>query len=81
MSNLVRLSLSIERPLLKRLERMVKQSGYTNRSEFIRDMVRDCLVKKEWEGDEEVVGTVTLLYDHHVRRLTEKLTDLQHDIE
>jgi CopG family transcriptional regulator, nickel-responsive regulator len=78
MSELVRLSLSIEKPLYDRLEEMVKQSGYENRSEFIRDMIRHQLVRQQWDGNEEVVGTVTLVYDHHASNLTNKLTDLQH---
>jgi len=79
MSDLVRTSVSIERPLLNRLEKMIRGSRYTNRSEFIRDMIRERLVQQEWERDQEVVGTITLIYDHHVRLLNEKLTDLQHD--
>jgi CopG family nickel-responsive transcriptional regulator len=78
MSELVRLSLSIENSLYERLEEMVKQSGYENRSEFIRDMIRRHLVRQQWDENEEVVGTVTLVYDHHASNLTNKLTDLQH---
>ncbi|MCD6405210.1 MAG: nickel-responsive transcriptional regulator NikR [Planctomycetes bacterium] len=78
MSELVRLSFSIEKPLLERFERIRRASRYTNRSEFVRDMLRDRLVEQQWEGDEEVLGTVTLVYNHHFRRLSEKLTDLQH---
>jgi len=70
--------MSIEKPLLDRLERMVKKSRYANRSEFIRDMLRDRFVEEEWQGNEEVVGTVTLVYDHHTRELSKKLTALQH---
>ena len=79
MSKLVRFGVSIERALLQRLNRMVKASRYTNRSEFIRDMIRDRLVRQEWKRDQEVIGTVTLIYNHHFRLLSEKLTDLQHD--
>src|SRR5690606_6969678 len=51
-----------------------------NRSEAFRDLIRDELVEKAWESpDSNVVGTVTLVYDHHVRMLNEKLTDIQHD--
>ena len=78
MAELVRLSLSLEKPLLKQLERLVKRSGYTNRSEFVRDLLRRRLVEEEWKGDQVVVGTVTLAYDHHARGLGERLTDLQH---
>jgi len=78
MPDLIRLSLSIERPLLERLEKMVTASGYRNRSEFIRDMIRGRLVEQEWERNDEVLGTITLIYDHHSRLLSEKLTDFQH---
>jgi CopG family nickel-responsive transcriptional regulator len=59
---------------------MIAQRGYTNRSEAFRDIIRDELVAKAWQSPESlVVGTVTLVYDHHVRLLNEKLTSLQHD--
>jgi CopG family nickel-responsive transcriptional regulator len=78
MSDLIRLSVSIEKPLYEALEKLVRKSGYENRSEFVRDLIRDRLIKGKWEEDEEVLGTLTLLYDHHRRQLAEKLTDLQH---
>jgi len=78
MPDLVRVSLAIEEPLLKKLETMRKAERYTNRSEFIRDMIRDKLVQQQWERDQDVVGTVTLVYNHHHRQLSEKLTHLQH---
>ena len=78
MSNLVRTSFSIERPLLARMEQMAAQSSYTNRSEFLRDMIRQHLVEQEWQANEVAVGTITLVYNHHSRLLTEKLTDEQH---
>lgn len=79
MSDLERLSISIEAPLLAQLEKLVKNSHYTNRSEFIRDLIRNKIVEQEWERDEEALGTVTLLYDHHTRGLSDRLTHLQHD--
>ena len=78
MSDLVRMSIAIEKPLFDRLEALLKKNGYENRSEFIRDVVRDLLVKEEWNKDQEVLGTITLLYDHHQRQLSERLIDLQH---
>lgn len=79
MADLERLSISIEQPLLDRLEVMIRESGYTNRSEYIRDLIRNRIVKEEWERNEEALGTITLLYDHHQRGLSDRLTDLQHD--
>ena len=78
MSTLQRFSMAIEKPLLDRLEAMVRESRCANRSEFIRDMIRDRLVEREWARNEEVVGTITLVYDHDTRELSKKLAHLQH---
>jgi CopG family nickel-responsive transcriptional regulator len=78
MSELVRLSLSIEKPLYDKLESMVRDSGYSNRSEYVRDLIRDKLVDDQWGKSDDVVGTITIVYDHHKRELSEKLTKLQH---
>jgi len=78
MSELQRFSMTIEKALLERLEAMVRKNKYTNRSEFIRDMFRERLVEQEWQRNEEVVGTITLVYDHETRELSKKLTHLQH---
>lgn len=79
MAGVVRLSFSLEKPLWDRLEKLVEDGRYANRSEFIRDLIRDRLVQQEWERDEEAVGTVTLVYNHHTRGLNEKLTAIQHE--
>ena len=80
MSELSRIGVAIDSELLEQFDRLIAQRGYTNRSEAFRDLIRDELVEKAWESPEsKVVGTVTLVYDHHVRLLNEKLTDLQHD--
>ena len=78
MSDLIRLSISIEQSLLTELEKLVKQSRYANRSEYIRDLIRARLVEQEWQKNQEALGTITLVYDHHQRRLGEKLTEIQH---
>src|ERR1700685_3474379 len=80
MSDLARIGVAIDSSLLAQFDQLIAQRGYTNRSEAFRDLIRDELVQKTWESpDAAVVGTVTLVYDHHVRMLSEKLTDLQHD--
>lgn len=79
MADLERVSFSLERPLLQRLEKLREGASYGNRSEFLRDMIRGRLVERAWELDKEAVGTITLVYDHHARGLNERLTDLQHD--
>jgi CopG family nickel-responsive transcriptional regulator len=80
MGETVRFGISIDDTLLERFDLLVEEKGYVNRSEAIRDLIRDALVERTWEtGDEETVGTVTLVYDHHVHDLADRLTDLQHD--
>ena len=79
MANLSRFSISIEASLLERLEQLVTKRRYANRSEFVRDLLRERLVEDEWKADEEVVGTITLVYDHHRPHVLEAVTGLQHD--
>nr|Q01RT6.1 RecName: Full=Putative nickel-responsive regulator [Candidatus Solibacter usitatus Ellin6076] len=80
MSGLSRIGVAIDSDLLDKFDSLIGQRGYTNRSEAFRDLIRDELVEKTWESPEsQVVGTVTLVYDHHVRLLNEKLTGIQHD--
>lgn len=78
MSGLTRVSLSIEEPLLEKLESMAQESGYQNRSEFIRDLIRERMIHSEWQAGKDVLGTLTVIYCHHQRGLTEKLVMLQH---
>jgi CopG family nickel-responsive transcriptional regulator len=80
MGGLSRIGVAIDTDLLNKFDRLIEKRGYTNRSEAFRDLIRDELVEQTWESPEsQVVGTVTLVYDHHVRLLNEKLTGIQHD--
>ncbi|MBL7139397.1 MAG: nickel-responsive transcriptional regulator NikR [Planctomycetes bacterium] len=80
MSELVRFGVSMDRGLLASLDAIVEARGYANRSEAIRDLVRAEQVRESWAaGSGPVVGTLTLLYDHHVREAGRRLTDLQHE--
>lgn len=78
MADLMRVSFSIERSLYDALENLVKTTAYGNRSEFIRDMVRERLVRDAWRSNEEAIGTVTMIYDHAQRELSRRLIHLQH---
>lgn len=79
MPGVTRFGVSLEEHLLAQFDRLIARRGYTNRSEAIRDLIRESLVREQWElGSDEVVGTLTLVYNHEVRDLTDKLTDLQH---
>ena len=79
MSHLVRFGISADERLLERFDGLISKKGYVNRSEAIRDLIRNALVEEEWDlGEAEAVGTVTLVYDHHTRDLADKLTEHQH---
>lgn len=80
MSNLERLSITIPQELATAFDRRNRRMGYQNRSEAIRDLIRDALVKQEWSNPEShVAATVTLVYNHHTRQLTDRITQVQHD--
>ena len=79
MPDLVRFGVSLEHPLLQAFDRLIRRKHYSNRSEAIRDLIRETLVEQEWGENKEVVGTITMVYDHHVRDLTKKLIDLRHE--
>ncbi len=79
MSNLVRFGVSIDEDLLHKFDQL-NEGIYSNRSEAIRDLIRDRIVEEEWQdGEEKMTGSLTLIYDHHQRGLTEKMLQLQHD--
>ncbi len=78
MSKLVRFGVSIDEQLLRAFDDYIERKRYTNRSEALRDLIRNHLVEEEWDENKETVGTITIVYDHHVPELMERLTDLQH---
>jgi CopG family transcriptional regulator, nickel-responsive regulator len=79
MAGLTRTSISIESELLQRFLKLSKRQGMANCSEAIRHLMREALVREEWETDAEIVGTITIVYDHHKRELNDRLTAIQHD--
>src|SRR6476469_5867272 len=78
MHQLVRFGVSLEQRLLEEFDRHIRRRRYTNRSEALRDLIRDNLVGQEWDENKETVGTITFVYDHHVPSLTDKLVAIQH---
>ncbi len=79
MSEISRFGVSIDSQLIKKFDALIGRKGYATRSEAIRDMIRETLVEQEWEsGEQETVGTITIVYNHHTRELEHALTDMQH---
>ncbi|PKN33060.1 MAG: nickel-responsive transcriptional regulator NikR [Deltaproteobacteria bacterium HGW-Deltaproteobacteria-19] len=81
MSELVRFGVSLEKSLLDKFDRLIRERRYTNRSEALRDLIRQELVKKTWSEDLEVAGAITFIFDHHQRDLLNRITDIQHDYQ
>jgi CopG family nickel-responsive transcriptional regulator len=78
MPQVARFGISLDKELLSRFDQRRKIKNYTNRSEAIRDLIREDLIKAEWQDDKEIAGAITLIYDHHKRELVNKLMDIQH---
>ena len=80
MAETVRFGVSIDERLLGKFDLLISDKGYSNRSEAVRDLIRNTLVEDKWDhGDEEeMVGTVSLVFNHHTRELSDKLTEHQH---
>ena len=80
MSELVRFGVSLEEPLLQDFDRLIDEKGYPSRSEALRDLIRDYLVQADWSKlSGEQAATLTLVYNHEYREITDRLTDMQHD--
>ena len=79
MEKVIRFGISIEPKLLRKFDIDIKKKGYTNRSEAIRDLIRENLIKREnMDPESQSIGTLTMIYDHHAGNITEKLLELQH---
>ena len=77
-----RFGVSIPAELIEAFDRYIKTRSYKNRSEAIRDIIREKLIEQEWElegGDKEVVGTITYVFDHHKRELLDSIIQIQHE--
>ncbi len=76
---LKRFTISLDEKLLEDFDAFIRQRRYVNRSEAIRDLIRSSFVEKEWQADKDVVGVISMVYDHHQPKLQEKVTEIQHD--
>ena len=79
MSQTIRFGVSLPEELLASFDALCRSQGYENRSEAIRDLIRQALVEKEWSAPQnQVAATLTLVYDHHKSDLAQHMTELQH---
>jgi CopG family nickel-responsive transcriptional regulator len=77
-SELVRFGVAVDKPLLDAFDEHLARRGYQNRSEALRDLVRKDLARDAWDRGDEAVATISIIYDHHVRELSERLVEIQH---
>lgn len=81
MSEVYRFGISLDQALIDAFDKHIQKRNYANRSEAIRDLIREELVQKEWTEGGTVAGAITMIYDHHKRNLTDKMLDIQHDYQ
>jgi CopG family nickel-responsive transcriptional regulator len=80
MGKTIRFGVSLDSDLLEKFDQLCEERCYQTRSEAIRDLIRNTLVQKEWEDQgKELVGTLTLVFDHHRSDLAQKMTEIQHE--
>ncbi len=75
----IRFGVSLPQELIERFDRHIIKKNYSNRSEAIRDLIRKSLIDEDIVSNKTVIGVLHLLYNHHQRELSDKLTTLQHD--
>lgn len=81
MSELIRFGVSIDQDLLENFDRLNAKRNYATRSEALRDLIREALIQQKIESDSatKVLGSLTLVYDHHARNLSKEMGEIQHD--
>ncbi len=77
--SVVRFGVSLEKDLLDALDEFVEKNKFSNRSQAIRQLIANNVVIQKWECNNLVVGSITLVYDHHKREILQQLNDIQHD--
>jgi CopG family nickel-responsive transcriptional regulator len=76
---LTRFSISLDAGLVRQFDAKIRADKCPTRSKAVGDLIRSCLVQKEWQAGDEVAGAIVMVYDHHKRDIVKRLTDVQHD--
>ncbi|MDR1383859.1 MAG: nickel-responsive transcriptional regulator NikR [Planctomycetaceae bacterium] len=79
MSNITRISISIEPDILEKFDALSEEQGFPTRSEAITHLVRSALVQQQWKDGEVIAGVITIIYDHHKSQILQKIVDVQHN--
>jgi CopG family nickel-responsive transcriptional regulator len=80
LSDIIRFGVSIDQDLLENFDRLTGERGYATRSEALRDLIRESLIQQkiDVESDTRVLGSLTLVYDHHASNLVQEMGEIQH---
>jgi len=78
-SNITRISISIESDILEKFDALSEEQGFPTRSEAVTHLIRSALVQQQWEDGEVIAGVITIIYDHHRSQILQKIVDVQHD--
>lgn len=77
---MIRFGVAMPEGLVRKFDALIAKKGFPNRSEALRDLVRQNLVEEEWKlENREAIGTITIVYNHHFHEISDLLTDLQHN--
>lgn len=79
MTDITRISISLEENVLEKFDRLIEQQGFPTRSEAIKHLIKSALVRREWEAGELVAGVITIIYDHHKSSMLRQIVEAQHD--
>jgi len=79
MHNIVRFGVSLEKEILERFDRLIKQQKYPTRSKAIEDLIRKEFIEYRWLTGKEIAGAIVFIYNHHKRNIANKIIDIQHD--
>lgn len=80
--SITRFGVSIPHDLIRAFDKYIREREYSNRSEAIRDLIREKLIEQEWEKEfegQKVVGVIAYVFDHHKRELVDSIIDIQHN--
>lgn len=82
MENIIRFSVSLPQNLLEEMDKKVEFQGYASRSEFTRDLIREKIVKDNWENEDgELIGVLTIIYEHHQSDVLSKMMEIEHNAQ
>ena len=79
MTEIKRFGVSLNKEVLNNFDRLILKTGYSTRSKAIEDLIRDALVKHEWEKGKNVAGIISVIYDHHKRGVVSAMIDIEHE--